>query len=253
MYSERRSILNEMINNGIRVVKNCILYTSINIKKLFIVSLILIGSYNIMHSNENQIPRVAVLDPEIYKKSMWVSTWGIDEKHSSIMFSIDYMTLSKIRGNFESYAIKLSIHDRKFNNDFNLASVIVKIDSKSISTQNRDRDNHLKSRDFLSTDIHPDIEFNATLHKTKKENIYDLVGILYLNGVEKKIKLKATHKGTIQNINNQLISMFEIKGNINRKQHNITWNKILDNGGLLIGDDITLEANIIMINEIMYN
>jgi polyisoprenoid-binding protein YceI len=220
----------------------------------FIKALVLvIGMYTMAQSHQDTfIVRPATPPQGEYEKNK-IDVWKLDKAHSSVVFSIEYMKTSKIWGRFDDFDVTLLVSAHNKENNFNNGSVDLAINANSISTQNSNRDNHLKSREFLSTDIHPSIDFNGELHQTKKENVYDMSGVFYMNGVEKKIKLKTTHTQTITNINGEIISMFQIKGKINRKHHKIIWNKILDNGGLLMGDTIDFEANIQMVKQPMYN
>lgn len=246
MYEHRRNMLVSMIQSATKYAINIFL----NIIKTL---LIIVGAQTIMQSQEpvHSISRPATPTKEFIEKNNH-HLWKNDELHSSIIFSIDHMGISKIYGRFDKFNIMLITPAYNKKNNFSNSSVKLIIDAGSINTQNSDRDNHLKTRDFLSTDIHSNIELNAILHESKKENVYDVVGTFYLNGVERKIKLKALYNGTINNINGETVSMFKIKGKINRKHHNVIWNKILDNGGLLIGDMIDFEANIQMIQQPIY-
>jgi len=237
MYEHRRIMLTSMTKNITKWVINRFI-------QLIKVLILVIGMYTMAESHQNfGTDRPSTPPAGEFEKNR-VDIWKLDKAHSSIVFSIEYMKSHKIWGRFDDFTTTLIVSAHNKQNEFDGGSVILSINGNSINTQNDDRDKHLQSRDFLSTDIHPNINFDGTLHQTKKENVYDLNGLFYMNGVERKIKLKAIHTQTITNINGQIICMFQIKGKINRKHHNIIWNKILDNGGLLIGDFVNFEANI---------
>lgn len=248
MYQDRRKTLTLMINDTTKwfIIK------VINLIKIFLITIV--GLHGMAHSEEHDsltnIMRPTTPDPRKINKYY---VWKMDQEHSSIVYYVEYMKISKIWGRFDSFDATLILDAKEKAINFNSATIELKIDANSINTQNSDRDTHLKSRDFLSVDIHPNINLDGTLYQTKKENVYDMVGIFYMNGVERKIKLKVKHMGTMTNIDNEIISMFQIKGKINRKHHNIIWNKILDNGGILIGDVINFEANIQMVKQPSYN
>ncbi|MBV2166218.1 MAG: YceI family protein, partial [Kaistella sp.] len=111
--------------------------------------------------------------------------WNLDPAHSEITFKVRHMMISNVKGEFKNFSIDLESADDEFKNV--KANAI--IDTASISTNNTDRDNHLKSAEFFNADAHPQITF-----ETDSLND-DITGNLTINGVTKPVKLDVEFGG----------------------------------------------------------
>lgn len=117
-------------------------------------------------------------------------------------------------------------------------------DVKSIDTNQAQRDGHLQSGDFFAVDLYPQIVFESTSFLNESGSDYKMGGNLTLRGVTKPIELNVEYGGSEDNGHGILKHGFEVTGIVNRKEFGMTWNKLTDAGGLGLGEDIKLIANI---------
>ncbi len=167
------------------------------------------------------------------------TTWVIDPMHSDVQFKIKHLVISTVSGSFRKFDGTMITNGE----DFNDAKVNFSIDVKSIDTNQTQRDSHLQSGDFFSADLYPQITFESTSF-LKSGSDYKMIGNLTLKGVTKPIELHVEYGGSEDNGHGILKHGFEISGIVNRKEFGMTWNKLTDTGGLGLGEDIKLIANI---------
>jgi len=167
------------------------------------------------------------------------TTWVIDPNHSSVEFSIRHL-FSKVPGKFTKFSGTI-VYDAA-----NAASSSVKaeIDAASISTANEKRDGHLKSEDFFDVAKYPTIVFESTSTTGAGENKLKVAGNLTMHGVTKPVTLDVTFLGAGPGMGGRQVSGFEAVTKVNRKDFNIIWNRNLDQGGTLLGDDVDIRLNI---------
>ncbi len=171
--------------------------------------------------------------------SLPAAEYDIDPSHSEIVFKVKYMGLSTVTGRFE-----------KFSGSFTLdtANVLATkgsavIDAKSINTNETKRDDHIRAEDFFHVEKHPEIKFVGKHVKAKGDKGYQLVGDLTMRGVTKEIALDVQPGGLGIDPWGNTRAAFEATGSINRKDWGLQWNKVLEAGGLLVGDDVTLNLS----------
>jgi polyisoprenoid-binding protein YceI len=168
--------------------------------------------------------------------------WKIDRAHSKVGFAIDHMMISKTEGKFKVYDGKV---ESKSETDFTDAKIEFTIDAASIDTDDDNRDGHLKGPDFFDVEKFPKITFVSTSMKPAGKNTWTLEGNLTMKGVTKKITLKAEGSGkTMKDPWGNIKYGFNVTGTLNRKDFGITWNKVLDNGGTILGDIVDLNIRI---------
>jgi len=167
-------------------------------------------------------------------------TWAIDPMHSEVLFKIKHLVISTVTGSFRKFEGTIVTERTDFNN----AKVSATIDVKSIDTNQPQRDGHLKSGDFFEADMYPDITFESTSFVKTDDSDYLMSGNLTMKGVTRPIKLNVEYGGSEDNGYGTLKHGFEVTGVINRKEFGMTWNKLTDTGGLGLGEDIKLMANI---------
>ncbi len=168
------------------------------------------------------------------------TTWVIDTAHSDVLFKIKHLVISNVTGSFKKFAGNII----KEGDDFNNAKVNFTIDVKSIDTNQAQRDGHLQSGDFFSADVYPEISFESTSFVNIKANDYKMIGNLTMKGVTKPVELNVEYGGSEDNGHGILKHGFEITGIVNRIEFGMTWNKLTDTGGLGLGENIKLIANI---------
>lgn len=167
-------------------------------------------------------------------------TWTIDSNHSQVGFSIRHF-FSKVPGNFQKFSGAI-VYDQA---NPTASSVKVSIDAASINTQNDRRDNHLRSEDFFDVEKFPALTFESTKVTPGTESgKLKVEGNLTMRGVTKPVTLDATFLGAGPSMNGEQRSGFEAIAKINRKDFGIIWNKTLDQGGTMLGDDVDISINL---------
>lgn len=167
-------------------------------------------------------------------------TWVIDPMHSEILFKIKHLVISTVTGSFRKFEGKAITEGEDFSN----AKVIFTIDVSSIDTNQPQRDGHLQNGDFFSADLYPTIDFESTSFTKDRRGDFQMTGDLTMKGVTKPVKLDVEYGGSENNGHGVVKHGFEITGVINRKEFGMSWNKITDTGGLGLGEDIKLIANV---------
>jgi polyisoprenoid-binding protein YceI len=165
-------------------------------------------------------------------------TWAVDKGHSTATFKVRHFTANVI-GQFRDFngAIQLDRANPA------KSSVEFTIQAKSIDTGNENRDNHLRSADFFETEKFPTITFKSTSVAPKGNNHFDVTGDFTMRGVTKRITLPVTFLGFAKGPRGEK-GGFEIETTINRKDYGVIWNKALDEGGFVLGDDVKVSINL---------
>jgi polyisoprenoid-binding protein YceI len=166
-------------------------------------------------------------------------TWVIDKNHSEAGFQVRHM-MSKVRGHFNDYAGTIVVDPAKPE----AASVEFTIKAASIDTANEGRDKDLRSANFFETEKYPDISFKSTKVKAAGKDRYDVTGLLTMHGVSKEVTLPVQVLGYGKDPWGNEKAGFSTDVTLNRKDYGIVWNKALDNGSVLLGDDVWVSINL---------
>lgn len=168
------------------------------------------------------------------------TNWQLDKSHSNINFSVSHMVVSETSGRFKFFDGKVVAK----SDDFVDSDIEFTIDASSINTEDEKRDGHLKSPDFFDVAKHPQITFKSKSFKKIDGKNYKLIGDLTMRGVTKEVVLDVIYNGTAKSPSGVVKAGFKVMGKINRADFGLKWNKTLDNGGLLVGEEVTLVCNI---------
>lgn len=166
------------------------------------------------------------------------TTWVLDPAHSELTFKVKHMMIANVKGSFNNFSVEVD------GNDILTSSVLVKIDTSSIDTNNIDRDNHLKSADFFDIENNKEILFKSTSLKQKDGNEYELKGMLTIKGISKEITLDVEFGGINKDPWGNDKAGFTVEGKINRKEWGLNWNAALETGGVLVSDEVKIAAEI---------
>jgi len=166
--------------------------------------------------------------------------WKIDEVHTHIGFSVRHMMVSTVRGQFKQYRGAMHIDPA----DFTRSTFEGEIDVASIDTGNGQRDDHLRTNDFFDAPSHPKITFKSTRIEPKGEGEYVLHGDLTIRGVTKPVALDVEFRGTAKNPWGQTVTGFSAHGAVNRKDFGVSYNSVLDTGGVAIGETVKIEIEL---------
>jgi len=166
--------------------------------------------------------------------------YEIDLAHSSVGFSAKHLVISNTKGQFKDFTGVIILDEK----DISKSSVNVTIKTASISTANERRDNHLKSADFLDVEKHPEITFKSK-SVMKTDDGYRMVGNLTIHGVTKEVTMPFTLVGPVEAMGTRI--GLEASLTIKRLDYGVSWSKTLDNGGLVVSNEvkITLEVEAI--------
>jgi polyisoprenoid-binding protein YceI len=166
-------------------------------------------------------------------------TYSIDPAHSQVGFTIRHL-VSNVRGRFDDFGGKVNMDPK------NLAgsSVEFHIKATSVDTSVPDRDKHLRSADFFDVEKFPEISFKSESVKTTGKDKYDVTGTLTIHGVSKKVTLPVSYLGSAKDPWGGTRAGFETSTTLNRKDFGIVWNKALDNGGVMLGDDVKADISL---------
>ncbi len=160
-----------------------------------------------------------------------------DKAHTNIGFNVKHMMFSKVRGNFEDYEAQIELSREAFEK----SKLQFKAIAQSINTNNKDRDNHLRSADFFNSEANKHIAFESTKITKKNENDYVVEGDLTINGITKPVQLEAEYSRIEQDPWGNERVILGMKGKINREEWGMTYNSTLETGGVLLGKDVVLE------------
>lgn len=167
------------------------------------------------------------------------NTYTADKAHTSVGFTVRHM-MSQVRGSFGDFSLTI------VKDDANLAgsSVDFKIQATSVTTANEMRDKHLRSEDFFFTEKFPEITFKSTKIEKVSETEYKATGDFTMRGVTKVLTLPVTYLGEMKGMDGKSLVGFSVTTKLDRKEFGFNWNKALDNGGLLLSDEVTVEITI---------
>jgi polyisoprenoid-binding protein YceI len=169
-------------------------------------------------------------------------TWVIDSAHSSIEAVARHMMISKVRGRFHDFSGAIHV-----DADPTKSWAEAAIKATSIDTASPDRDNHLRSPDFLDVENHPEITFRSTSLTDQGDGRYVARGDLTIRGVTKPVTLKVTFHGVAVDPFGNTKGLFSVTGKLDREDWGITWNAALESGGVLVSRslDFEIEAQVV--------
>ena len=169
----------------------------------------------------------------------FADTWVVDKTHSETGFQVRHM-MSKVRGHFNDYAGTIVVDPAKPES----ASVEFTVKAASIDTASENRDKDLRSANFFDVEKFPEITFKSTRVKAAGKDKYDVTGTLTMHGVSKEVTLPVQFLGFGKDPWGNEKAGFSTDVTLNRKDFGIVWNKALDNGSVLLGDDVWVSINL---------
>ncbi|HXV28031.1 MAG TPA: YceI family protein [bacterium] len=167
----------------------------------------------------------------------WVfgASYEIDPQHTTVSFKIRHL-LSKVQGTFNEFEGQFEYEPGKPE----LWKTDATIQAASIDTRLEQRDKHLRSADFFDVEKYPELTFKSTGIKNATETRAQLEGLLTIHGVEKPVVLDLEIHGVGKDPWGNIRSGFTASTKVNRKDFGIEWNKALDAGGFLLGDEVEI-------------
>ncbi|MDD2336145.1 MAG: YceI family protein [Geobacteraceae bacterium] len=176
----------------------------------------------------------------------FASNWAIDPDHSNVGFKVRHLMVSNVYGNFGKHTGTVEIND----NDITKSRIEVSIDTNSINTNVQKRDEHLRSADFFDVAKFPTMTFVSTKVARVGTDKLKVTGNLTLHGVTKQVVLDVEglskeSKDPWGNIRRGATATTKI----NRKDFGLVWNKVLETGGIAVGEEVTISLEIEMIKK----
>jgi len=185
------------------------------------------------------IALLSLLATPLFAQEAAPDVFGVDKAHSSTAFKVRHM-MSNVTGNFRDFDAVITL-DRE---NPAKSSVEFTIQSTSIDTDNNNRDEHLRSPDFFEVAKYPTITFKSKSVKPKSKTEFVVTGDLTMHGVTKRITLPVTFLGFGKDPRGNEKGGFEIETTLNRKDFGIVWNRAIDEGGVLLGDDVKVSIDL---------
>jgi polyisoprenoid-binding protein YceI len=166
--------------------------------------------------------------------------YTLDPAHTRIGFLARHAMVTKVRGSFNAFEGSVVLDGA----DPSRSTASVTIDATSIDTRNEQRDEHLRSNDFLDLANHPQISFVSTAARQVDATTFELDGDLTVRGVTRPVTVSFEYQGAATDPFGNLRVGFEGIATISRKDFGITWNAALETGGVLVGDKVVLELDV---------
>jgi polyisoprenoid-binding protein YceI len=189
---------------------------------------------------------LSILFSLVSTSALGQTTWEIDPAHSSVTFAVKHLVVSTVRGEFGKFAGE-AIYDEKSP----VRSIVsATLDAGSVNTREPTRDAHLKGADFFDVQKFPTITFKSSKVERLGKDGYKVVGALTLHGVTKPVTLQVTGPSApVKTPFGQTVMAVSAVGAISRKDFGMAWNKVLDSGGLLVGDEVAISIDVELVKK----
>lgn len=168
------------------------------------------------------------------------SPFALDGSHSEVGFSVKHLMISNAKGKFSNFDTNI---------DFDVKTQTFKalsatIDTNSVNTDNEKRDAHLKSEDFFNTNKFGQMKFVMTSYEKKDLDEGIMKGDLTIKGITQPVVLEVEIGGVGKGFKGETRLGFTLEGKINRKDFGLTWNKVLETGGIAVGEIVKIDIEI---------
>lgn len=174
-----------------------------------------------------------------------MATYKIDAAHSEINFRVKHLMITNVTGTFREFNAEMESN----TTDFSDATIRFEADVNSISTNNDQRDGHLKSDDFFNAEKFPKLTFTSGRLEKKADTEYILSGELTIRDIKKIVSFKVEFGGLMTDPWGQEKAGFEITGTISRKEFDLKWNATTEAGGIVVSDEVRLQLAVQMIKQ----
>lgn len=172
--------------------------------------------------------------------SLSLPIWAIDGAHSSIGFTVRHMVVSKVRGRFTRWSGTIAMDER----DPAKAQVEITIEPRSVDTGVEQRDNHLRSPDFFEVERYSTMTFRSTRIEKVAGGEYRVTGNLTMHGVTRPVSLDVEFAGSAKDPWGGLRAGFSARGSLDRKDFGLTYNQLLETGGVLVGEKVDFDIEV---------
>ncbi len=172
-------------------------------------------------------------------------TWKIDNMHSEVLFKVKHLMLTTVTGYFRKFDLEVESDSEDFRSS---SRIDFTADVHSIDTNNEQRDGHLKSADFFNADEYSEIRFAGRKLEGNGEEL-TLTGDLTIRGITRPVKLNVEFGGIVVDPYGQTKAGFTVNGKISRKEFGLAWNALTEAGGVVVGDEVKIHAEVQLIKQ----
>ena len=176
---------------------------------------------------------------------MSTSKWALDPTHSELGFKIKHLMISNVSGGFS----KFDVQTETTSGDFSDAQVVATVDVASINTNNSQRDEHLRNADFFEAGTHSNMIFKSTKVEKLDSDSLKLYGELTIKDITKPVKLDVEFNGVAKDPWGNVKAGFTVNGKINRKDFGITYNAVMETGGVMLGEEVKINGDIQLVKQ----
>lgn len=174
-------------------------------------------------------------------KTKWLS----DPMHSELQFKIKHLMISNVSGSLKNFHAEVETEGK----DFSTAKINLTAQMDSISTNNEQRDSHLRNSDFFEVEKYPELLFKSTKIEKVDSDTFVLLGALTMKGITKPVKLNVEFNGATKDPWGGERAGFMISGKINRTDWGVNFNSILETGGVALGEEVRINSEIELVKQ----
>jgi polyisoprenoid-binding protein YceI len=174
-----------------------------------------------------------------------LTTWSIDPAHSNVEFSVRHLMITTVKGRFSDISGTVRSHDA----DPAKGDVDITIGIPSIDTREPQRDTHLRSADFFDAENFPFMTFKSHRIENGEGTSFRLIGDLTIRGVSRTVPLDVTSEGRTKDPWGGERSGFSATARIKRSEFGLTWNQVLEAGGVAVGDDVKISIDVELVKQ----
>jgi len=170
-----------------------------------------------------------------------MATWNLDNAHSEIEFKVKHMMISTVKGQFQDFQVTVDSADTTLSDQTRISA---EIKVESIDTKNKDRDAHLKNEDFFNVAAFPNITFQATAIENKGDGEYQITGDLTIKDLTRSVAFDVEFGGLAKDPWGNQKAGYTVTGKINRNDFGLTYNAVLETGGVMLSDEVKFQADL---------
>jgi len=167
--------------------------------------------------------------------------WRVDPDHSAVEFRVKHLMIETVKGRFLDFDGAIEVGEQP--------SLVGLVRVASLDTHHAERDAHLRSPDFFDAERHPEIVFASTKVELDDDSSLAVAGDLTIKGITRPIELDGTFQGAGVDLDGRERIGFELRGELERHDFGLTWNRLLETGGVLVGDTVQLALDVAAVRE----
>src|SRR3982751_758585 len=176
---------------------------------------------------------------------MATTKWVLDATHSELGFKIKHLMITNVSGSIKNFQAEVVTE----GDDFSTAQINLTADMASISTNNEQRDAHLRNSDFFEVEKYPELIFKSNRVEKTGSDEFTLYGELTIKGITKPVKLNVEYNGVAKDPWGGERAGFVITGKINRSEWGINFNGVLETGGLMLGEEVKINSEVQLVKQ----